>query len=49
MLNTCAPLWLYCRITLSLHPLRLYGCIVLDNALPYLSTVVLRIHDAADS
>jgi len=36
--------------TLSLlHLLRLYGCIVPDNALLYLSAVVLRVHDAADN
>jgi len=35
--------------TLSLHLLRLYGCIVLDNALLYLSAVVLRVHNAADN
>jgi len=36
--------------TLSLlHLLRLYGCIVPDNALLYLSTAVLRVHDAADN
>jgi len=35
--------------TLSLHLLRLYGCTVLDDALLYLSAVVLRIHDAADN
>ena len=29
--------------------LRLYSCIVLDNALPYLSAVVLHVHDAADT
>jgi len=29
--------------------LRLCGCIVLDDALPYLSAVVLHVHDAADS
>jgi len=29
--------------------LRLYGCIVPDNALLYLSAVVLRAHDAADN
>jgi len=35
--------------TLSLlHLLRLYGCIVPDNALLYLSAVVLRVHDAAN-
>jgi len=34
--------------TLSLHLLRLYGCIVPDNALLYLSAVVLHVHDAAD-
>ena len=42
------PLWLHCRIP-SLHLLCLYGCIVLDNALLYLSAVVLRIHDTADN
>jgi len=31
-----------------LHLLRLYGCIVPDNTLLYLSAVVLRVHDAAD-
>jgi len=36
--------------TLSLlHSLRLYGCTVLDDALLYLSAVVLRVHDAADN
>ena len=36
--------------TLSLlHLLRLYGCIVPDNTLLYLSAVVLRVHDAADN
>jgi len=35
--------------TLSLHLLRLYGCTVLDDALIYLSAVVLRIHDTADN
>jgi len=35
--------------TLSLHLLCLYGCIVPDNALPYLSAVVLRVHDTADN
>jgi len=44
------PLWLHMQDTLSLlHLLRLYGCIVPDNALLYLSAVVLRIHDAADN
>ena len=42
------PLWQHCRIP-SLHLLRLYGCIVPDNALLYLSAVVLRVHDAADN
>jgi len=32
-----------------LHLLRLYGCTVPDNALLYLSAVVLRVHDAADN
>jgi len=35
--------------TLSLHLLCLYGCTVLDNALLYLSAIVLRVHDAADN
>jgi len=36
--------------TLSLlHLMRLYGCIVLDNALLYLSAAVLCVHDAADN
>jgi len=35
--------------TLSLYLLRLYGCIMLDNALLYLSAVVLCVHDAADN
>ena len=35
--------------TLSLHLLRPCGCIVLDDALLYLSAVVLRVHDAADN
>ena len=35
--------------TLSLHLLRPCGCIVLDNTLPYLSAVVLCVHDAADN
>ena len=34
--------------TLVCTLLRPCGCIVLDDALLYLSTVVLRIHDAAD-
>jgi len=32
-----------------LHLLRLYGCTVPDNALLYLSAVVLHIYDAADN
>jgi len=35
--------------TLVCTLLRLCGCTVLDNALLYLSTVVLRVHDAADN
>jgi len=34
--------------TLVCTLLRPCGCIVLDNALLYLSAVVLRVHDAAD-
>jgi len=50
MLNTCTPLWLHMQDTLSLlHLLHLYGSIVPDNALLYLSAVVLRVHDAADN
>jgi len=48
MLNTCAPMAAL-QDTLSLHLLHLYGCIVLDNALLYLSAVVLRVRDAADN
>jgi len=33
----------------SLHLLRPCGCTVLDDALLYLSAVVLRVHDAADN
>ena len=32
-----------------LHLLHLYGCTMPDNALLYLSAVVLRAHDAADN
>ena len=42
------PLMAALQDTLVCTLLRPCGCIVLDNALIYLSAVVLRVHDAAD-
>ena len=47
--STLAPLYGCIAGYPSLHLLRLYGCTILDDALLYLSAVVLCVHDAADN
>jgi len=47
--STLAPLYGCIAGYPSLHLLRPCGCTVLDDALLYLSAVILRVHDAADN